>query len=70
MAEITLKQFVELNKVDREVAYGLFKFLREMRVLKISGTVLRPEGAKGRPEIIFSGDPAEIKAAFARLKFE
>jgi hypothetical protein len=56
--------------VDREVAYGLFKFLRETRVLKISGTVLRPEGAKGRSEIIFSGDPAEIKAAFARLKFE
>lgn len=70
MAEITLKKFVQLNKVEREVAYGLFKFLREAKVLKEAGKVPRGEGEKGRPEIIFKCDPAEIQALLGRLKFE
>lgn len=70
MVKITLKKFVELNKMDREIAYGIFKYLRSIKVLKEDGKVPRPEGEKGRPEIIFAGDPEKIQEALGKLRFE
>jgi hypothetical protein len=67
--KFTLSQFMELNGLEKDAAYGLITYLRKVGVVEEAGSAPKKERTRGRSEILFSGDPKAIAKNLASLKF-
>ncbi len=55
MNKMTVEKFAEVMGVERNVAYGLLRYLADKGLVK-TGKLPQPEGKKGKPAILYFFD--------------
>lgn len=69
MLEFTLSDLEGWNKIDDKASYALVSHLKAVGLVKNAGKTRRKEGAKGKGETIYRGDPDKIKKHLETTRF-